>query len=107
MAQQQQKTISVKIPHRLPRAEARERLQSGVSRLKAQYGTQVAQVDDRWTGDRMDFKVTAMGQSITGRLDVEADDVRVEVDLPWFLAMFGDRIRTEVEQQGRKLLEKK
>jgi putative polyhydroxyalkanoate system protein len=101
------KTITVSIPSRVGQAETKRRLQDGVQRLRSQYASQIASVEETWTADRMDFKVNALGQSLTGRLDVLADSVKVEIDLPWLLAAFAEKIKSEIEQRGRKLLDKK
>ena len=101
------KTITVNLPHNLSQAEARDRIQNGFGRLRTQFAGRVGTVDDRWTGDHLDLSVTAMGQTVTGRADVEPQQVRVEIDLPWFLAMIADRVRGEVEREGRKMLEQK
>ena len=103
----QQKTIDVSIPHRLGRAEARSRLQSGAERLRSQFGGQAANVQETWNGDHADFRFSAMGQSITGRLDVLDDTIKLSVDVPWIFAMIADKIRGRIEQEGRKLLGKK
>jgi hypothetical protein len=101
------KTITVSIPSRLGQAETKRRLQDGVSHLRSQYANQIASVEETWTGDHMAFKVNALGQSLTGRLDVLAESVKLEIDLPWLLAAFAEKIKGEIEQRGRKLLEKK
>jgi hypothetical protein len=103
----QNKTIDVSIPHRLTRDEARSRIQGGAARLRSQFGGQVAQVEETWKDYHADFKFAAMGQSITGRMDVEEHAVKLSVDLPWMLALIAEKIRGKVEQEGRKLLEKK
>jgi putative polyhydroxyalkanoate system protein len=101
------KSVKVSIPHRLSREEARQRLETGFTDLRKQYGANIAQMDDRWTGDHMDLRASAFGQSITGRLDVRDTSVDVEVDLPWLFAMLADKIKGQVVQAGQKLLEKK
>jgi putative polyhydroxyalkanoate system protein len=101
------KTIVVSIPSRLGQVETKRRLEDGVRHLRSQYAGKIASVEETWTGDRMDFKVAALGQSLNGRLEVLADSVKVEIDLPWLLAAFAEKIKTEIEQRGRKLLEKK
>jgi putative polyhydroxyalkanoic acid system protein len=103
----QKKTIDVSIPHRLGKDEAKLRLQGGAERLRSQFGGQVAQVHETWTGHHADFAFSAMGQSITGRMDVEDAAIKLSVDVPWMLAMIADKIRGKIEQEGRKLLEKK
>jgi hypothetical protein len=46
-----------------------------------------------------------MGQAVSGRIDVEAKDVKLEIDLPWMLAMLGGRIQKEAEARAKLLLE--
>jgi hypothetical protein len=102
------KTIDVSIPHRLGRDEARTRLQGGAERLRSQLGAgQVAQVEQTWTGHHADFKLSAMGQSIAGRVDVEDAAVKLSVEVPWVLALIADKVRGKIETEGRKLLDKK
>ena len=101
------KTIDVSIPHRLTRDDARARLKDGAQRLRTQFGGQAANVEEHWQDYHAEFKFTAMGQSITGRMDVEADAINLAVDVPWMLAMLADKIKGRIEQEGRKLLEQK
>lgn len=104
------KTIDVAVPHRLTRDEARSRLREGTARLQAQLAgssTPIAQVHEAWTDYHNEFRFTAIGQTITGRMDVEAECVRLAIDLPWVLAMIADGLRGRVEQETRKMLEKK
>ena len=101
------KTIDVSIPHRLGRDEARTRLKDGAARIRAQFGGQAADVQETWQDYHADFKFSTMGQSITGRIDVEDELLKLSVDVPWMLAMLADKIRGKIETEGRKLLEKK
>ena len=101
------KTIDVSIPHRLGRDEARTRLKDGAQRLRTQFGGQAANVEEHWQDYHADFKFTAMGQSITGRMDVEDDAIKLSVVLRWMLAMIADKIRGKIQDEGRKLLERK
>ncbi len=101
------KPLVVSIPHSLGKAEATRRLQTGVGQLKSQFGDKIATVESQWAGDRMTFRVGAMGQTVTGHLDVADDNVRVEVMLPWILAMVADKAKGLIQKQGTLLLEKK
>lgn len=98
------KTITVSIPHRLTKDEAKRRITTGIENHRAQF-EKMAHVENHWNGDRMEFKATAMGQSITGRADITADAVVVNLDLPWMLAMMAGKIQNQIEGEGRKLLE--
>jgi hypothetical protein len=101
------KTITITIPHRLSQDECRARLQKGITDLKAQHAASIAQVAETWSGNQMSFKLTAMGQAITGRVDVQPSAVKLDIDLPWMLAMFAEKFRPRIEQEGRKMLEEK
>ena len=101
------KPLVVAIPHNLGKAEAARRLQTGVGQLKTQFSGQIASVEERWEGDRMSFTVGAMGQSVSGHLEVMEDSVRVEVQLPWILAMVAEKAKGFIQKQGTLMLEKK
>ena len=101
------KPLVVVIPHQLGREVARQRLQAGVEALKQKFGDTVASIDGTWAGDRLDFAVAAMGQAVSGGLEVRDADVRVEVQLPWLLAMIAEKARGFIEKEGQLLLEKR
>lgn len=101
------KPLVVVIPHQLGRAEARRRLETGLVRLKTTFADKVTSVNEAWTGDHLDVAVAALGQSVSAGLDVGEADVRVEIRLPWLLAMVTEKARVFVEKQGQLLLEKK
>ncbi len=83
-------TLKLSVPHKLTKAEARQRLASGLGKVGNQ---QFATVNERWTGDRMDFDVKAMGQSIAGWAVVHDDRVDIEVKLPWLLKAMAEKLR--------------
>jgi hypothetical protein len=100
------KTITLTVPHRLTQEEARARIAAGVTEVKTKYGTTLAQVEECWLGNRMDFRVGVLGQAVTGRVDVGPSDVNLELDMPWILAAIAGHIRPQIEGQTRKMLEK-
>ncbi len=101
------KPVMVSIPHQLGKEEALRRLQSGVGRLRSQFGDKLGTIEDTWTGDHADFRVSVLGQSVTGALDVMDNEVRVEVHLPWMLAMLAEKAKGLIQKQGTLMLEKK
>lgn len=98
--------LIVSIPHRLGRDEARRRLQSGLTRA-ATHVPALSVDEERWDGDRMIFRVRALGQAASGRVDVADDHVRLEVTLPWLLQRFADVAQKTIQKSGRLLLEKR
>src|SRR5689334_3838739 len=99
--------ISVTIPHHLGKEEARRRIAAGFGKLRNQMtGGLLALVSfqDRWEGDCLHFEGGGLGQKITGRIDVFAESVKIELDLPPLLAAIADRIRGKLKTEGQKLL---
>jgi hypothetical protein len=101
------KTITLSIPHTLPPDEAQARIQRTLASLQAQHAAKIAQVEEKWTGRHLDFRLGVMGQSLTGRVDVRDRAVDIGIDLPWLLAMFAEKFRGEVQREATKLLEGK
>lgn len=98
--------LVVSIPHRLGREEATRRLKTGLTRAAA--SIPVLSVDEeRWDGDRMIFRVRALGQAASGHLDVADDHVRLEVTLPWLLQRFAEVAQAAIKNRGQLLLTKK
>ena len=98
--------LIVSIPHRLGREEASRRLKAGLTR--AAQSLPVLNVDEeRWEGDRMIFRVRALGQAAAGHLDVADDHVTLEVTLPWLLQRFAEVAQTAIENRGTLLLTKR
>jgi hypothetical protein len=98
--------LVVSIPHRLGRDEARQRLKHGLTRAAA--SVPMLKVDEeRWDGDRMIFRVRALGQAAAGHVDVEDDHVRVEVTLPWLLQRFAEVAQATIKNRGKLLLTKR
>jgi putative polyhydroxyalkanoate system protein len=99
--------VSISIPHELGAAEARRRIDEGVEKLVAQAGGGMAKIQKTWEGDRLHFIADAIGQRMTGRLDVLEKEVRMEIDLPTFLAVIADKFKGRLRKEGQLLLEKK
>jgi putative polyhydroxyalkanoate system protein len=100
------KPVTVTIAHDLGKAEARRRVESGFGDLSRHLGG-LGTVSQRWEGDRLSFAFQAMGQAISGGVEVEDRAVRLEVLLPGLLAMMASKIKGRLQQEGQLLLEKK
>jgi hypothetical protein len=98
--------LVVSIPHSLGREEAMRRLKTGLTRAAS--SVPVLSVDEeRWEGNRMTFRVRALGQAASGQVDVEDNHVRVEVLLPWLLQRFAEVAQAAIRNRGKLLLTKK
>jgi hypothetical protein len=98
--------LTVDLPHKLGAEEARRRIERNVGRL-SDHIPGGAQVGSRWTGNRLDLDVGAMGQQIAVQIDIQESVVRMTVNLPPALAFFGGMIEPLIRKQGALLLEDK
>jgi hypothetical protein len=101
------KPLVVSIPHQLGKDEAIRRLKGGLGHLKEKTDGKLAAVEDSWSDNRADFRLAVLGQTASGNLEVLEDSVRLEVQLPWLLAMVAEKVRPLIEKQGHLMLEKK
>jgi Putative polyhydroxyalkanoic acid system protein (PHA_gran_rgn) len=99
------KPLIVSIPHRLGREEAARRIKSGFSAARSNYSTFVTFHEEAWSGDRLAFNVSALGQTASGVLDVADDHVRLEVTLPWLLAKVAEKLAPAIRKEATLMLE--
>jgi hypothetical protein len=99
--------LIVTIPHRLGRDEALRRIRAGIDRSKTELSWLLSLEEEVWSGDRLTFRASAMGQRAHGTIDVYENSVRLEVMLPWLLARFAHAVQRVVGQKGRLMLEQK
>jgi Putative polyhydroxyalkanoic acid system protein (PHA_gran_rgn) len=101
------KPLIVSIPHHLGREEAARRIKSGLGAARANYSALLTIREETWTGDRLAFNLSALGQSAVGVIDVADDHVRLEVQLPWLLALVAEKLTPAIRKEGTLMLEKK
>ena len=95
--------VQVDLPHSLGKEEARRRIAANIHKLESQIPGG-AKVQSSWSGDRLNLQVHAMGQAVTGDLDVEESRVRCKLELPGMLAMFARPIEAMLSKKGSDLL---
>jgi hypothetical protein len=91
------------VSHRLGRQEAKNRLQDGFG----QVSQALPGLHEQWTGDQMEFRMDALGQTVTGRIEVFDDLARIEVHLPAMLGWFGRTLGRRIGEHARLMLERK
>ena len=101
------KPLVVSIPHRLGKAEAVRRLKSGLGSAQKDFSHVFTVQEETWVGDRLTFRLSALGQAASGTIDVREDHVQLEVVLPWLLAQIAEKAQGLIRKRGQLLLEKK
>jgi len=99
--------LVISIPHHLGKDEAMRRLKTGLGAASARFGSVLTVLEERWTDDRLQFRISALGQAASGTIDVADDHVVIEVTLPWLIAQFANKILPLIREQGTLLLGKK
>lgn len=96
--------VLVVLPHSLGREEARRRVAEAIERARAGLGQGFVSANVNWPQtDRADLSVAAMGQTIAAQVDVEDEQVRVRVVLPFLLASLAGKVTERIEQAGATL----
>ena len=96
--------IAVDLPHNLGKEEARRRIANNIHRLH-EHLPGGAKVESGWTGDQLNLKVDALGDSVQAAIDVEETKVHLQVLLPGMLGMFSGVIQAMLQKKGDLLLE--
>jgi hypothetical protein len=97
--------MRVAIPHQLGKDEVRRRLKSHSHEIAEHIPGGMADVTTTWPSDgRMTMQIAAMGQHLTGAIDIEAEQIIFAFDLPPALSFIEPMIEGAIRKQGQKLL---
>ncbi|GGD65307.1 hypothetical protein GRI62_11405 [Erythrobacter arachoides] len=97
--------MDVAIPHNLGREEVRRRMRDNSHKIGDQIPGGIADVETSWPSeDRMNLAITAMGQAITGHIDIEDSQVVFHVLLPPALGFIKPIVESALRDQGQKML---
>jgi Putative polyhydroxyalkanoic acid system protein (PHA_gran_rgn) len=97
-------TIKVSVPHSLDPQEAVQRIQSIVRDVKGQFADRVSDIQEEWTANSGRFSFKAMGFAVSGTVDVDDREVRIQSNLPFAATPFKNRIETVLVERARALL---
>ena len=100
------KPIVIDLPHKIGAEEAKRRMKNGIGKLK-DHIPGGGEVRSGWEGDRMNLSVKAMGQEVSGHIDVHESKVHLELMLPAFLSLFAGKIEALMRSRGGEMLEDK
>ena len=99
--------VTVTLPHQLGRAEARRRIQNGFAKIARALPGGTGTYSERWEGDRLVFGVVAMGQTLSGVIDILDTVVTMEIELPGVLGLLAGGLKDRLQKAGLLLLTKK
>ena len=99
--------VVVTLPHQLGRVEARRRIENGFAKIVQVLPGGAGRCNQRWEGDRLVFDIAAMGQALSGFIDVLDATVTMEIHLPGVLGLLAGGLKGRLRKAGQLLLTKK
>jgi len=97
--------MRIALPHDLGRDEVRRRLRERSHEIADHIPGGLADIDTSWSGeDTMHLLVNAMGQRISGDIEIEDTQVIFQVELPASLSFVRPMIEKAIRSSGQKLL---
>jgi len=96
--------ISVDLPHKLGKDEARRRIANNIHKLTDHIPGGASHAQSSWSGDELHLTVAAMGQSVDARILVQETVVTCRILLPGMLGMFSGPIEAMLKNKGASVL---
>jgi hypothetical protein len=96
--------ISLNVPHQLNQDEAKTRISRLITEGRAKAGEEISDVEESWNGYVDTIRFRARGLSFEGRLEVQAAQVLLDLNLPFAAFMMKSRIEQELLSHARQLL---
>jgi hypothetical protein len=96
--------LFLRVPHTLGRAEAKRRIGTAATEAKARPWQYLHASDLDWHAYRLNFRATALGQTIEGTIDIEREFVELRAQLPFVIRTLANRIMPILRDTGQKLL---
>lgn len=93
-------TIDVRRTHSLPKDEAKRRAEELAKSMQ-----QKLDLDWHWEGDRIVFEAPrGAAKGTKGTVEVSANEVRVQIDLPFLMRMLKGTVESKVNEKLGQLL---
>jgi hypothetical protein len=99
------KEITIVFPHTLGQEEARARVVDAIEQARAGFREGLLSSDVTWNAHHADLAIGALGQNVMAQIDVEPQQVRVSVTLPWLLERLSASIADRITKIGRSTLQ--
>jgi len=97
-------SIKMSVPHQLTRQQAADRLKNMAEQIKKQYGNMVQNLNESWTGETGNFSFTVMGFDISGKVQVEENEVNMDGQIPFAALAFKGKIESVIREKMTELL---
>jgi hypothetical protein len=92
------------MPHELSQPEALQRVKSLLEKIKAEHEDKITNLQQNWNGSNGLFSFQVMGFAVSGALHVGEKSVELDSEIPLPAMLFKNKIKSIIEDEGKKLL---
>jgi|SRR5271168_5005120 len=96
--------LNVAIPHNLSQDEALKRIKDAIAQAKAEHSDSIKDLQENWNGSVGTFSGSAMGQTASGTVTVNASEIVFDLALPFAASFFKGKIEAGIREFTTKLL---
>ena len=97
-------SLKTSVPHQLPQAEARVRIQQFLTELRAGAGASLTDLHETWTETQGDASFKFMGFSFKARIDVRPTTVDFDLTFPLAGIPFKGKVESKIRETASQLL---
>jgi len=96
--------MKLSIPHSLEPQEAVRRIQSLIAGIKVKFADKISDVREQWSGNDGEFAFKIMGFDVSGKIQIDDREVRIQSELPFAATPFKSRIQSTILEKAKELL---
>jgi hypothetical protein len=96
--------ITMATAHNLGREEAARRLKEKFGSVRAKYGSQVNNLQEKWDDHTFSFDFTTLGMAVSGTVEVGEAHVKLDAELPFIATLFRGAIEQRISEELGGLL---
>ena len=97
-------SLSVDVPHQLPKEEALTRIKKLLGNLKQEQKEYISNVQENWVGNKGNFSFTVKGFDCSGTIIVNDTNVDIDSKVPFAVSLFKGKITSMIKEKARELL---
>lgn len=97
--------MTIAIKHKLENIEAKRRISSAIGELSNSYSTIIKSPTVIWKGNRVSLGVTIKGVAVSGKIEINKEEVTMNFGIPLVAIMFKKKIETEIRTYLQRVLE--
>lgn len=99
-------SLSISIPHELPKEEALNRIKGLLQNLKTEHANMISNAEEEWNGSEGKFAFTAKGFDLSGSIKVMDTSVDIDAKVPFAVSLFSGAIKSMISEKAKALLAK-